>query len=121
MLAGLEKLCTFALALSDYPPWVVIVRNLKVFQPSLKCLFSIEIEPQGYFYTSRKPSTDYKSDNMLKEKVFRLSVSLYLGFKAPKLVKVKAYKRIRNGKVEKVRSHYRNVEGRLVVPNELHR
>ena len=45
--------------------------------------FFIEIEPQGYFYTSRKPSTDYKSDNMLKEKVFRLSVSLYLGFKAP--------------------------------------
>ena len=83
--------------------------------------FFIEIEPQGYFYTSRKPSTDYKSDNMLKEKVFRLSVSLYLGFKAPKLVKVKAYKRIRNGKVEKVRSHYRNVEGRLVVRNELHR
>ena len=58
---------------------------------------------------------------MLKEKVFRLSVSLYLGFKAPKLVKVKAYKRIRNGKVEIVRSHYRHVEGRVIVQNELRR
>ena len=66
MLAGLENLCTFVIALSDYPLWVVIVRNLKVFQPSLKCLFSIEIEPQGYFYTSRKPSTDYKSDKYAK-------------------------------------------------------
>ena len=56
----------------------------------------------------------------MKRKDFRFRVSLYLGFKAPKLVKVKAYKRIRNGKVEKVRSHYRNVEGRLVVRNELH-
>lgn len=57
----------------------------------------------------------------MKKKEFLLSVSLCLGFKAPKLVKVKAYKRVRNGKVEKVRSHYRNVEGRLVVRNELHR
>ena len=57
----------------------------------------------------------------MKKKVFLLSVSLCLGFKAPKLVKVKAYKRVRNGKVEKVRSHYRNVEGRLVVRNELRR
>ena len=50
-----------------------------------------------------------------------MSVSLCLGFKAPKLVKVKAYKPVRNGKVEIVRSHYRNVEGRLVVMNELRR
>lgn len=48
-------------------------------------------------------------------------MSLYFGFEAPKLVRVKAYERIRNGKVEKVRSHYRNVEGRLVIRNELHR
>ena len=54
----------------------------------------------------------------MNRKVFRISVSLYLGFKAPKLVKVKAYKRVRNGKVEKVHSHYRNVEGRMVVRNE---
>ena len=50
-----------------------------------------------------------------------MKVSLYYEYKAPKLVKVKAYKRICNGKVEKVRSHYRNVEGRLVIRNELHR
>ena len=36
-------------------------------------------------------------------------VSLDLEFEAPKLVKVRAYKRIRNGKVVKVRSHYRCV------------
>lgn len=50
-----------------------------------------------------------------------MKVSLYYEYKAPKLFKVKAYQRIRNGKVEKVRSHYRNVEGRLVIRNELHR
>ena len=44
---------------------------------------------------------------MKTEKIIRLRVSLSLEFKAPKLVKVKAYQRIRNGKVEKVRSHYR--------------
>ncbi len=50
-----------------------------------------------------------------------MKVSLYYEYKAPKLVKVKAYKRVRNGKVEIVRSHYRNVEGRLVIRNELRR
>ena len=49
---------------------------------------------------------------MHKQKFHWLIVSLSLEFKAPKLVKVKAYKRIRNGKVEKVRSHYRIVVGR---------
>ena len=49
---------------------------------------------------------------MKKEKIVRLSVSLYFAFKTPKLIKVKAHKRIRNGKVEAVRSHYRRIEGR---------
>ena len=38
-----------------------------------------------------------------------MRVSLCLEFKAPKLVKVKAYKRLHNGKVIKVRSHYRSL------------
>lgn len=46
------------------------------------------------------------------EKIVRMSVSVYVAFKTPKLIKVKAHKRIRNGKVEAVRSHYRCVEGR---------
>lgn len=49
---------------------------------------------------------------MNKQKVFRLSVILYDDFKITKLVKVKAYTRFRNGKVEKVHSYYRSVEGR---------
>lgn len=49
---------------------------------------------------------------MKKEKIIRLRVSLSFEFKAPKLVKVKAYKRIRNGKVEMVRSHFRVDVGR---------
>lgn len=49
---------------------------------------------------------------MKTEKIIRLRVSLSLEFKAPELVKVKAYQRIRYGKVEKVRSHYRIVVGR---------
>ena len=96
-------------------------QRIKVFQPSLKYLFSIEIEPQGYFHTSRKPFTRLKIFIMKQKGVFRVGLSLYFGFEAPKLVRVKAYERIRNGKVEKVRSHYRNVEGRLVIRNELHR
>ena len=96
-------------------------QRIKVFQPSLKCLFSIEIEPQGYFHTSRKPFTRLKIFIMKQKGVFRIGLSLCLGFEAPKLVKVKAYKRVRNGKVEIVRSHYRNVEGRLVISNELRR
>ena len=48
----------------------------------------------------------------MKGKVFRIRVSLYLRFKAPFFVKVKAYDRVRHGKVEKVRTHYRRVEGR---------
>ena len=49
---------------------------------------------------------------MTHKKEYRLSVSLYYESRAPKLVKVKTFKRVRNGKVEKVRSHYRHVEGR---------
>ena len=48
----------------------------------------------------------------MKGKVFRICVSLYYRFKAPFFVKVKAYTRVRHGKVEKVQSHYRRVEGR---------
>ena len=49
---------------------------------------------------------------MQTKKILRLRVSLSIEFKAPKLVKVKAYRRIRNGKVEIVRSHFRIVVGR---------
>ena len=48
-------------------------------------------------------------------KIFHLEVSLYSEYEAPKLVKVKAHKRIQNGKVVKIRSHYRRVWGRAVV------
>jgi len=48
----------------------------------------------------------------MTEKVFRIRVSLSLEFKAPFLVKVKAYLRRCNGKVVKVRSHHRRVGGR---------
>lgn len=98
-----------------------IVSNIKVFQPSLKYLFLLEREPQGYFFTFPKNFHETIINTMHKEKFFWLKVSLCLGFKAPKLVKVKAHTRVRNGKVEKVRSYYRNVEGRLAVVNELHR
>ena len=46
------------------------------------------------------------------KRFFRLVVSLYHEYETLKLVKVKAYKRIRRGKMEKVRSHYRRVRGR---------
>ncbi len=43
----------------------------------------------------------------MNKKALGMKVGLYLEFKAPKLVKVKAYKRLYKGKVVKVRSHYR--------------
>ena len=46
------------------------------------------------------------------EKNFHLKVSLNLGFEAPKFVKVKTHKRVRNGKIVKVCSYYRRVWGR---------
>ena len=46
------------------------------------------------------------------KRLFQIVVSLYYVYSISKLVKVKAYKRIRRGKVERVRSHYRRVRGR---------
>ena len=43
------------------------------------------------------------------KKITRLKVSFKLEFEAPKLVRVKAHKRILNGKIVKVRSYYRRV------------
>ena len=38
-------------------------------------------------------------------RLFRIVVSLYYVYRVPKIVKVKAYKRVRRGKIENVRSH----------------
>ena len=92
-----------------------------MFQPSLKCLFSLKQSRRG---TSIPPPKTFNRTLNLKYLIVRrflMKVRLYYEYKAPKLVKVKAYKRVRNGKVEIVRSHYRNVEGRLVISNELRR
>ena len=48
-------------------------------------------------------------------KIVPTKVSFKLEFDAPKLVKVRAHKRIQNGKVVKVRSYYRRVEGCTIV------
>ena len=45
-------------------------------------------------------------------KIFRMKVSLDCEFEALELVKVKAHKRILNGKIVKVRSYYRRVRKR---------
>ena len=42
-------------------------------------------------------------------------VSLYIVYSIPVFVKVKAYKRFRNGKKESVRSYYRRVHGYDIV------
>ena len=49
------------------------------------------------------------------KRIDRIEVSMDLEFRAHKLIKVKAHKRLQNGKVVKVRSHYRHVAGRTVV------
>ena len=74
--------------------------------------FLLKKSRQEYIPHLPKTFNGLKIYSMKKQKVIRMSVSLYLEFEAPKLVKVKAFKRIRNGKVEIVRSHYRCVWGR---------
>ena len=50
---------------------------------------------------------------IIMNKIVHLKVSLDLvEFEAPKFVKVKTHKRVRNGKIVKVCSHYRRVWGR---------
>lgn len=75
-------------------------------------------EPKGYCRTLPKIFLQ-TSNHHLMNKIKRLKVSLDLEFEAPKLVKVKAHKRIRNGKVVKVRSYYRRVEGREVISGHI--
>ena len=48
----------------------------------------------------------------MKKRFSNVCVSLCIECVALKIIKVKAHKRIRNGKVEKVRSYYRRVWGR---------
>ena len=61
-------------------------------------------------YCCTLPKNLFTSFNYhLMRKIFHLEVSLYSEYEAPKLVKVKAYKRIQNGKVVKVRPYYRRV------------
>ena len=84
----------------------------KVFQPTLEYLFFLS-RAAGVLAVS--PEILLRTENLIImqiEKVFRLRVSLCIKIKAPRLVKVKAYKRYRYGKTEKVRSHYRYAVGR---------
>lgn len=77
-----------------------------------------QIERQGlkeYCYTLPKIFLQVSTIHSFMKKITRLKVSFKLEFEAPKFVIVKAYKRIQNGKVVKVRSYYRCVEGRTVV------
>ena len=46
------------------------------------------------------------------KRIIKVVVSLYYVYRVPRIVKVKAYKRFRRGKIESVRSHYRRVWGR---------
>ena len=112
MLAGLENLCTFIKHFMDFHLNGGLSPTNKGISAHTGMPFLIEREPQGYFLHLPKIFYGLKIYEMKTEKIIRLRVSLSLEFKAPKLVKVKAYQRIRNGKVEKVRSHYRIVVGR---------
>ena len=52
---------------------------------------------------------------MKTERDFSFSLSLCLEYKTPLFVRVKSYKRLYNGKVVKVRSHYRRISMRFTV------
>ena len=64
-------------------------------------------------YSYTLPKISFKHRNQLQmSKIFRMKVSLDCEFEALELVKVKAHKRILNGKIVKVRSYYRRVRKR---------
>ena len=46
------------------------------------------------------------------KRIAAIVVTLYFVYGISRFVKVKAYKRVRFGKVERVRAHYRRVWGR---------
>ena len=46
----------------------------------------------------------------MKERL-KVTLKLHIEVSTQKVGKVKAYKRVTNGKIEKVRSHYRAIEG----------
>ena len=48
----------------------------------------------------------------MMKRISYIVVTLYFVYGIPRIVKVKAYKRIRFGNVERVRSHYRRIWGR---------
>ena len=57
----------------------------------------------------------------MKRGIFCVGLILCSESRTPKLVKIKAHKRVINGKVVIVRSHYRRVWGRPVDEDELYR
>ena len=45
------------------------------------------------------------------KETLRISLKFHIEVSTQKVLKVKAYKRVTNGKIVKVRSHYRTIEG----------
>ena len=66
---------------------------------------------KGYFAHPLK--TFYKvNSQLMKKRFFQVVLRLYNVYGIQKFVKVKSYKRFRQGKQERVRSHFRRVRGR---------
>ena len=76
--------------------------------PLKRCLFSfLEIQPRGGTETGSQTFFTHSFNKYFIMRTFCKAVNISIRVEIVRLVKVRAYKRIRNGKIERVRSHYR--------------
>ena len=93
---------------------MTLIAKDMAFQPQLKCLIFLGIEPKVYFVQGRveisRMSFTAISRNQMKKKDYSYAgLMLLVEVRVPVLLKVKAYTRVRFGKTEKVSSYYRRI------------
>lgn len=70
-------------------------------------LFLTRTLTEGRYCDKGAESLQLKNNPLMKKRTFRRIVRISVRVEVKRVVKVKAYQRIRRGKVEKVRTHYR--------------
>ena len=94
---------------------MTLIAKDMAFQPQLKCLIFLEIEPEVYFTqggrveVSRMSFTAISINQMKKKDYSYVGLMLQVEVRVPVLLKVKSYTRVRFGKTEKVSTYYRRI------------
>ena len=81
---------------------MTLIAKDMAFQPQLKCLIFLEIEPKVYFTRGRVEISRIKDYSYA-------GLMLQVEVRVPVLLKVKSYARVRFGKTEKVSTYYRRI------------